>query len=165
MDETPKDHLTRIDKLLDEYERSIGLPAYDATNHDETEIAKCMNMPREAMERLFPEDCSQIAGVLLNFSVHLTRSMNRDKARITWCDGELRKLATPRMNQYRSCGGSFQHIFDMSVMDDDYTLKLFNIKLYAQERIDRISYIAKGVNDIAENFKEMGRNKRYKEKE
>lgn len=151
--------MAAVDKALDEYEAKIGLPSYQESRSAD-EVHEYMEMDREEMEKLQPESCNEIAGILSSYSWHLQRAKNREMARIKWADSVLRELATPRMSQHRNCGGSFSHIFDLACLGDDYTRKVLKIKDWCQLRLERLDFLANGINNKANMFIELGRSKR-----
>jgi hypothetical protein len=70
MHKTAKDELSEWDKILDEYEKSIGLPVYQSEVLPETELNQYLTMSRDALEKLTIEDCGQISYRLSQFSFH-----------------------------------------------------------------------------------------------
>ena len=163
VDESAKGRLATRDKLLDEYEVSIGLPRYEHKFAQEDSIKEYLGYGQDEQERLSPEQCSEIAGILKSFAFHIQRSRNREMARISWCKGILKKLVTPKLAQYRGVG-SFEHIFDAASLGDDYTSSIMLIRDYAQQRADRLEMISMSIRDRAEEFKELSRTKRARER-
>ena len=58
---TSKEELQYWDKILDEYETSIGLSEYSASVISSQEINTYTSMSRDEIEKLNPEDCAQIS--------------------------------------------------------------------------------------------------------
>lgn len=155
---TAKTHLETVDRILDEYETKIGLPAFTPESSDQ--VKEYMNYSRDVLERLTPDQCIEISIAMNGFSFHLQRCKNRDEARIIWAEGKMRVAATPRISQYRA--GSFSQNFDSAVFDDEYTAKLFEIRNWAAIRAKRFDYLSNLIKDKAESFKELARTKRNK---
>ncbi len=155
------DRRKEIERVLDEYEQRIGIPAYTPEFSYSEEIQKLLSLNYESMERMHPDDCVQARVMLSSFAFHIQRSINREQARISWADSQLKKSVTPRLNQYKS-GGSWEHTFDQATLDDGYTLKVFDIKYYAKQRSDRLYFLASAVREIGEALKDLERAKRQK---
>ena len=66
----PKERLDQIDKVLDEYESSLGLVSYAGDFHDQS-VKQYMNMPRQQMEKLTVDECAEAALLLGGFSFYL----------------------------------------------------------------------------------------------
>ncbi len=152
-----KSQLEKIDAVLDEYENKIGLPSFQL---DQNELSSYMNMSREVMERLTPIQCCVAADYLISAAFHFQKMKNREDARVIWAEGQMNRSATGRMSQYSV--GSFNQNFMAAVLDDQYTLKLFDIKQYASQRSKRIDYLPNILRDKAECFKTMARTKENK---
>jgi hypothetical protein len=153
------ERMAKIDASLDEFEQKLGLPKYEASYKNSEKIKEYLEYDMDTLERLTPEQCKEISTILKGFAFHIQRAKNRETARITWSNGQLRKLVTPVMNQYRNCGGSFNHIFDAATLGDSYTSKVLAIRDYAQERVDRLEFLSNSINNKAEDIKELGRTK------
>ena len=61
MNKTSKEELEKWDTILDEYEQSIGLPKYQNDYLSSDELNNYLNMDRDQIEKLSPEDCAQIS--------------------------------------------------------------------------------------------------------
>jgi hypothetical protein len=153
-----KERMATRDKLLDEYERGLGLPQYSSTFDRADEIDECLNYGRDELEKLTPEQCMEEAIMLKSFALHIQRAKNREVARITWAEGQLRSIVTPKICNYR--GGSFNQIFDMAALDDQYTADIMKIRDFAQQRSDRLDFLSNTLKDKAEDLKELSRTKR-----
>lgn len=158
---TARDRLAKLDLILDEYETKVGLPQYSYEFSQSDEIEKLTTLTRDAMEKMHPEDCVESAVILNSFSFHLQRSINRELSRVSWADSTLKKLVTPRIPNYKG-SGSYGQIFDLAILDDDYTKKVLEIKIYAQQRADRLSFLANGIKSIADDLKNLSAAKRSK---
>lgn len=149
--------MKEVEQVLDEYESKIGVPSFDI---DESQLSGYINMPRDAVERLTPMQCFAAADYLISAAYHFQKLKNREDARVIWAEGAMNRAATGRMNQYSV--GSFNQNFMAAVLDDQYTLKIFDVKQYAAQRSKRLDYLPNILRDKAENFKNMGRAKENK---
>lgn len=156
--ETPnpaKDRLEQIDSVLDEYENNLGLPLYSADFHDQS-VKKYMSMPRQHMEKLTVEECAEAALLLGGFSFYLQRSYNREVARVNWAKSSLKKIVSGREGQY---SGSWDSQYYQAINGDGYTSKLDTIQRYAQQRADRLTYLATSVKNLSDLFVNLQRAK------
>ena len=105
-------------------------------------------MNRDSIERLSPEDCAQIAYRLAQFSFHLQRSINREIARHNWSEEKTKETISDEINNYKGYGyieKSYQ-----AIKHNDKAQSLNNIKKYAKQRIDRLSYIANNIKNLSD---------------
>jgi hypothetical protein len=143
-----KERLEAVDRVLDEYEGSLGLPSYTADFHDPS-VREYLSMPREQMEKLTVEECAEAALLLGGFSFYLQRSYNREVARVNWCASSIKTMISGRESQY---SGSWDSQYQQAVREDSYASKMNRIKVYAQQRADRITYLANSVRNFSDLF-------------
>lgn len=156
---TPEERLKQLDKILDEYENSLGLPKF-VEQIDEEQITKYCQMSRTQMEALDVESCAEISLLLGGYAFHLQRAFNRENARVNWADNILKSLVSGRETQYR---GNWESQFHQAVQGDEYTKKIFKIKSYAKNRADRIQFLSNSVKNISDLYVNLQRAKvRYK---
>lgn len=142
------EQLVKLDSILDEYESSIGLPLYSADFHDPS-VHKYMQMDRTSIEKLTLEECAEASLLLGSLSFHIQRSHNRELARVRWAETSIKSTTSGRENQY---SGSWDSQYYQAIKDNDYTRKLLSIKKYAQQRADRLTYIASSIKNLADLF-------------
>ena len=144
---TAKESLQYWDNVLDQYETSLGLPEY-VVSFASDEINTYLTMNRDAIEKLTPEDCAQIAYRLSQFSFHLQRSINRELARHNWADEHIKETICDDINNYKGYGyieKSYQ-----AIKHNEKAQSLSSIRKYAKQRIDRLSYIANNIKNLSE---------------
>ena len=143
-----KDELNNWDKLLDEYEQSIGLSSYKSNFLPESELNSYLSMNRDELEKLNPDDCAQISYRLSQFSFHIQRTINRELARYNWADETIKDTIADELNNYKGYGyveKSYQ-----AIKHNDKAISLNKIKKYAKQRADRLSYLANGVKNLSD---------------
>ena len=155
---TAKDRLNKLDSVLDEYESSLGIPAFVNDFHDES-AKKYLQLSRDQIEKFTPEQCAEAALLLASLSFHLQRSYNREVARVNWADQVLKTIVSGREQQYR---GSWDSQFYQAVKEDGYATKVADIKKYAQQRADRLTYLASSIKNISDIFLSVQRSKAFK---
>ena len=150
-----KERLEQIDSVLDEYENNLGLGAYTGDFHDQS-VKTYMNMPRQQMEKLTVEECAEAALLLGGFSFYVQRSYNREVARVNWATSNLKKIVSGREGQYV---GSWDSQYHQAIKEDSYCSKLNAIRVYAQQRSDRLTYLASSVKNLSDLFTNLQRAK------
>tara|TARA_R100000353_G_scaffold72348_1_gene55381 strand:+ start:833 stop:1189 length:357 start_codon:yes stop_codon:yes gene_type:complete len=113
-------------------------------------------MPRQQMEKLTVDQCAEAALALGGFSFYLQRSYNREIARVNWAEGAIRNVISGRESQYR---GSWDSQYYQAANEDGYTKKLLAIKKYAQQRADRLTYLASSVKNLSDLYINLQRAK------
>ena len=155
VENTAKERLDQIDSVLDEYESNLGLSSYTGDFHDQS-VKQYMGMPRQQMEKLTVEECAEAALLLGGFSFYLQRSYNREVARVNWASTNLKKMMSGRESQYK---GSWDSQYYQAVKQDGYACKLDSIRTYAQQRADRLTYLASSVKNLSDLFINLQRAK------
>ena len=153
-----KEQLAKIDAVLDEYETSLGLPTFHADFHD-ISAKQYLQLSRDQIEKLTPEQCSEAALLLASLSFHLQRSYNREVARINWADRTLKTCIAGKEQAYK---GSWESQFNQAIKEDGYATKISNIKKYAQQRADRTNYLSSSIKNISDIFLNVQRAKATK---
>tara|TARA_R110000744_G_scaffold73552_2_gene147250 strand:+ start:2605 stop:3093 length:489 start_codon:yes stop_codon:yes gene_type:complete len=153
--DTAKERLDQVEAVLDEYEGRLGIGGYSEDFHDQS-VKKYMSMPRQQMEKITVEECAEAALLLGGFSFYLQRSYNREVARVNWATSNLKKMISGREGQYK---GSWDSQYYQAVKEDKYATKLDNIKTYAQQRADRLTYLATSVKNLSDLYINLQRSK------
>jgi hypothetical protein len=148
MTRTSKEEVQYWDSILDEYENSLGLPTYNYNSMSETELNEYLSMNRDALEKLSPEDCAQIAYRLAQFAFHLQRTINREAARYNWSEENIKEVIADELNQYKGYGYIEKSL--QAIKHNDKASSLNNIKKYAKQRMDRLSYLANSIKNLSD---------------
>jgi len=152
---TASDQLNKLDHVLDEYERSLGIAEFVDEFHDNS-AKKYMTLSRNQIEKLTPAECAEAALLLGSLSFHMQRAYNREVARVNWAKQTLRSTVAGREQSYR---GSWESQFNQAVGEDGYTRKVMQIQKYAQQRADRLTYLASSIKNISDIFLAVQRTK------
>jgi hypothetical protein len=136
------------DKVLDEYEASIGLSAYTANSFKEEELNEYLTMDRNVLEKLSPEDCAQISYRLAQFSLHIQRTLNRENARLNWAEETIKETIADDINNYKGYG--YLEKSSQAIKHNEKATALNKIKKYAKQRSDRLTYISSCVKNLSD---------------
>lgn len=142
------DQINYWDKILDEYETGLGLPAYSSQVLPETELNDYLTMDRAVLEKLSPEDCAQISYRLGQFSFHVQRSINRENARFNWADETIKEVIADEINNYKGYG--YIEKSSQAIKHNDKASSLNKIKKYAKQRSDRLTYISSSIKNLSD---------------
>ena len=149
MNKTTKEQVDEWDKVLDEYESSVGLGQYSQVHSfTEEELGGYLNMNRDTIEKLTPEDCAQISYRLAQYAFFLQRTVNREIARHNWADETIKEVIADEINNYKGYG--FVEKSLQAIKHNDKATSLNKIKKYAKQRMDRLSYLANSVKNLSD---------------
>lgn len=158
MHKNSKEELQHWDNILDEYETSIGLGKYnDKNSFDTSEFDQYFSMNRDTIEKLSPEDCAQISYRLAQYGFYLQRTLNREIARCNWAESTIKEVIADEINNYKGYG--FLEKSLQAIKHNDKANTLNKIKKYAQQRIDRLSYLANGIKNLSDIMLSIQRTK------
>ena len=150
-----RERLAKLDSVLDEYESSLGLPSFNDNFHDDT-AKKYLQLTRNQIEKLTPDQCSEAALLLSSLAFHIQRSYNREIARINWADKILKSTIAGKEQSYR---GAWDSQFNQAIKEDGYASKISDIKRYAQQRADRLTYLSASIKGMSDIFLSVQRSK------
>lgn len=142
------DQVNYWDKILDDYENSIGLPKYTAELLPEKELNEYLTMNRDVLEKLSPEDCAQISYRLAQFSLHVQRTLNRENARHNWAEETMKETIADEINNYKGYG--YMEKSSQAIKHNDKASSLNKIKKYAKQRSDRLTYISSCIKNLSD---------------
>lgn len=148
MNKTSKEQVEYWDKILDEYESSVGLPKYSRDALPEQELNTYLTMNRDDLEKLTPPDCGQIAYRLSQFVFHLQRTINREIARYNWAEEEIKITIADEINNYKGYGYVEKSL--QAIKHNEKAYALNQIKKYAKQRNDRLSYMANSLKNLSD---------------
>lgn len=154
---TSKEEIKYWDGVLDEYEQSIGFALYKDDSMPSDELNIYLSMNRDSIEKLSPEDCAQISYRLGQFSFHIQRTVNREIARYNWADETLKDLIADEINNYKGYG--YIEKAGQAIKHNEKAQALNNIKKYAKQRSDRLSYLANSLKNLSDIMLSVQRSK------
>ncbi len=145
---TSKEEVENWDKILDDYEKGIGLPAYQSECMPESELQEYLTMPRSSLEKTTPEDCGQIAYRLAQFGFHLQRTINRETARVNWAEDTIKEVIADDINNYNGYG--YLEKSSQAIKHNERANMLNKIQKYAKQRADRLTYLASAIKNLSD---------------
>lgn len=152
-----KEQLIDWDNLLDEYENKLGLPKYEEMAFDDSELQEYLSMPRNVLEKYTPIMCAEVAYRLGQFAFYIQRSINRENARINWAESSIKEIIANEINNYKGYGYLEKSL--QAITNNSKAYSLNRIKTYAQQRSDRLSYLANSIKNLSDILMSIQRNK------
>jgi hypothetical protein len=143
-----KEQVGEWDKVLDEYEKNIGMGSYKSDAFPEEELNGYFTMSRDELEKTTPEVCGEISYRLAQFAFHVQRTLNRELARHNWADETIKETIADEINNYKGYGFIEKSL--QAIKHNDKAAALNKIKKYAKQRIDRLSYIANSIKNLSD---------------
>lgn len=143
-----KEQVNEWDRVLDEYEKGIGLGQYNHSLIPENELQLYLSMNRDEIEKLTPDDCIQISLRLGQFSFHVQRSINREISRMNWADDSIKEVIADEINNYKGYGYAEKSL--QAIKHNDKASNLNKIRKYAKQRSDRLQYLANGIKNLSD---------------
>ena len=80
------------------------------------------------------------------------RCFNRENSRVDWASSVLKQIVSGKEQQFR---GSWESQFSQAVSNDDYASGILKLKNYAQQRANRITYLASSCKHMSELYKNL----------
>lgn len=152
-----KEEVKYWDDILDEYEKSIGLSQYSTDLLPEAELNEYLTMNRDSLEKLSPEDCAQISYRLGQYAFFIQRTLNREIARHNWAEETIKETIADEINNYKGYGYVEKSL--QAIKHNDKANGINKIKKYAQQRMDRLSYLANSIKNLSDILLSIQRNK------
>ena len=143
-----KEQVNEWDKILDEYEKSIGLGTYRPDSFSEEELNSYFQMSRDELEKTTPEVCGEIAYRLGQFAFHVQRSINRELSRLNWADESIKETIAEEINNYKGYG--YIEKASQAIKNNEKASALNKIKKYAKQRSDRLQYLANSIKHLSD---------------
>jgi hypothetical protein len=143
-----KDQVNEWDKILDEYENTLGLGTYQTNAFQEEELGKYLSMTRDELEKTTPDVCGEIAYRLGQFSFYIQRSINREISRVNWADESIKETISDEINSYKGYG--YIEKAYQAIKHNEKAQALQKIKKYAKQRSDRLQYLANSLKHLSD---------------
>jgi hypothetical protein len=148
--------MEKIQEALDDYERSLGL--LSTSNIDSAEINGYFTMTRDQINSLSPLDANEIAVRLIQYCIYIQKEHNKEQSRFNWSVAEITKYVSDKLDQI-SGYVKYENKVYLLAKQDEFLAKLTAIRDYAQVRLDRLTYLATSVRNLADCFINCSRTK------
>ena len=147
--------LEDVEKLLWEYQKSLGLNQ----GIQGTDLGKYLNLKIEQLRKMSPEECAEASFALAQQALHVQQETNKHNQRINWAKTNINMMVTPHIDNYGGKYTSFESRKLLAIKDNEYTLKLFNLMVKAQQAVDMLAYVPSKIKFVADMLSEYKRTK------
>ncbi|RLI51660.1 hypothetical protein DRO61_01860 [Candidatus Bathyarchaeota archaeon] len=139
--------LSENEKLLNAYEKSHGLPDLKSPGSD-LELEEYLTMDRTVIEKLNSRSIWAISSRLSQFAFYIQRSLNRNKAIITYVNHELNKIIANEIGQYDKFTKHDVKVYQIC-KTNTAAVELLKIRLYAEQLVERFSELSNGIKNLS----------------
>lgn len=86
-----------MNRLLDEYDNRLrlGVSASPIATFE-----KYSTLSKDELDKFSPESCDEAALELMQYSIFLQREINRERARMNWCETYINHAVAPHWDKY-----------------------------------------------------------------
>lgn len=152
--------IDQIEQILSEYESRVGLNEFK-NPLDKDELDNYLTMNRDVLEKFSYEECGYIAYRLGQFSFHIRRAQNREKARIRWAEKRIDVLIAGELNNYNGYG--YREKAPQAIKGNEAAVKVERILINAGQRFDRLDGLYENIKNLSLQIKDIGWNKKNAE--
>lgn len=142
--------LADLEKNLDEYEEKIGLAI-------QPRVTQYLNVSHEQMKAMSVEELEEAAFDLANYGIYLQKEMNKHTSRVNWANSNINAVVAREHNNVK--GYSFEERKLSIVHGNEHTVKLEEIRVREQACIDRLNFMNRRVDVLAERFSKLQESK------
>ena len=152
---TLDERLAKVNSELDKFEKQLGLP--DVANL-ENALHKYLSATQEVVRSMDAEECGEAAYLLAQFSLHIQRATNREKAKLGWIEGQIRKLVTPQIDSFK--GWSYEERRDKALLADAVGVRLLDYQIFLSSRHSTLAFLSQKVDGQKETYLRLQETKR-----
>lgn len=149
------ERLVEVEAILEEYEKSLGIEiAFESDKYN------FLNITPSQLRKMSPEECGEVAFVLSQKSMHVQYEINKHSQRINWAKTNIDTMIAGSIDSYGGKFTPYENRKMMAIKDNDYTSRLHQIMVKAQQVIDRLSYIPSKIAYMSKTLLELQTTKR-----
>jgi len=147
--------LDEVEQLLSDYQKSLGL----SQGIQELDAGKYLNLKIEQLRKMSPEECAEASFALAQQALHVQQETNKHMQRVNWAKTNINLLVIPHIDNYGGKYTPFESRKLLAIKDNEYTLKLFNLMIRAQQAVDTLAYVPSKIKFISDMLSEYKRTK------
>ena len=142
--------LDEVEQLLSDYQKSLGL----SQGIQELDAGKYLNLKIEQLRKMSPEECAEASFALAQQALHVQQETNKHMQRVNWAKTNINLLVIPHIDNYGGKYTPFESRKLLAIKDNEYTLKLFNLMIRAQQAVDTLAYVPSKIKFISDMLSE-----------
>lgn len=147
--------LADLERVLDEFEKGLGLSI-----EQNPDISYALNLKREQLSKLSPEECGELAYVLAQQSTSLQKEINKYSQRVSWANTNIDSMICSHIDNYGGRFTTYDNRRMLAIKDNEYTMKLYEVLVQSQRIIDRLSYLPAKISYMSRTLIELQQTKR-----
>lgn len=147
-DDFGKKHRDEINKALDEYEKQINLPVYQAI-----EAPEYLNMKIAELRKKTPQELTEACYLLGQYSLFLTRTINRLLVWRRWGTGKLDELTALNFDKIGNNG--WQERMIVARHSSEPCRQINNFLLQVNSRLDRLQDIPNLIRHVSDTIRDI----------
>jgi hypothetical protein len=138
----------KINKLDNDLDRFL------ADTYDNPKITEYLNYTGTEIRSLTPERCTEIKVELSVYNWHIQKAINKNEARLKWCEAELDKVLGQLSSDY---GTSFWGERKLKIISDNsYAAKLYDYITIFKTRQCALAHHTLLIKNIADDISRVG---------
>jgi hypothetical protein len=147
--------LAELESKLDEYDEKIGLTI-------QPRISQYLNIDQEQMKKMSVEELEEAAFDLANYGIYLQKEMNKHVSRVSWANSNINAIIARECNNVK--GYSFEERKLSIIHNNEHALKLEEIRIREQACLDRMNFMNRRIDVLAERFSKLQESKQRRNK-
>ena len=148
-----KESLEIVDSALAEYEAKIGISAIKFND----KVEKYLSYPAEQIRKLTVEEREEASIMLAQYAIYIQKQYNDNISKANWAEDMLKLKLADEISSYKA--PSYEERRLLAIRHNEYLTKLEKIRSYANNRAQRLNFIASRVEYLSRTF--MSKGKRY----
>lgn len=152
-----EDRAIDLDAKLDEYEASIGLPAFSFAQQDE-DAKSIMQMSRSQIRKMTATECGESAFILNRFSSNVQRALNREQQMMEWCEENIHRIIAKTVADVK--GYKYEERRPLAILSDDVAVKFDKLRVAAKSRVNRLKFLSNSIQNMARSLDQLQMSKR-----
>lgn len=146
---------------LDRFEAQVGLGKARSSSSMDDEIDNLLNLEPEQIRRMSTIECAESAYILDEFAFHLQRALNKNQSLANWAEARINRIIAPLLSTMPGYSPSERN--QQAVYSNDAARETQTIRISAQLKADRLSYLAGRVSSLATRMGDLSFVKRVRQ--
>jgi hypothetical protein len=160
VDKTFQDRLKEYEEVLDEYTKGFGLN-YVMYNK---EVEVILLLTYDQIKNLDSEGCDTYSYLLAQYSLTITKEINRNRARLAWAQKQLDLLVASQSKKYvgadeKASFIKYELLVNRVVLADSSAQVLNKIVLHANGRVLELDNVSAKIDLMSRTLSNLGRSK------
>lgn len=150
-----KAKLTDLETDLDKYEEKLGLII-------NPRVPKYLNTTHAQMQGMSVEELEEAAFDLANYGAYLQKEMNKHTSRVNWAVANINPIVAKECNNVKAY--SYEERRLMVIYGNEHTMKLEEIRMKSQACLDRLNFMNRRIDILADKFSKLHDSKQRRNK-